>query len=251
MKKHYFLICFLLFVLQANAQSPTLLKRKLVKSNLLNKQLKYENKNLQDYQKKLITIVSNVRDSLNTEIEANKKMALFVQRVTTDNKKLQEENLINYNKIQKLSNDLSASEKQVVEANYEKEILANPEIVHIYEASLDDVRLKYIGKLGDEKLGFKYDEKDENTYKITKAFGSDTEAWWVFDKTIDILLEITVKFQPHKFDKNRTLAYVSTNLLEKVRFSNKPFAPQDDLDKIELYQKKAIRLLEGELKSSK
>lgn len=251
MKKHYFSICLLLIVLQANAQSPTLLKRKLVQSNTLNKQLKYENQNLHDYQKKLITIVSNVRDSLNTEIEANKKMALFVQRVTADNKKLQEENIINYDKIQKLSNDFSASEKRVVEANYEKDILANPEIVRIYEASLDDVRLKYIGKLGDEKLGFKYDEKDDNSYKITKAFGSDTEAWWVFDKTIDVLLEITIKFQPHKFDKNRTLAYVSTTLLEKVRFSNKQFAPQDDPDKSALYQKKAIRILEGDLKSSK
>lgn len=251
MKKHYFSICLLLIVLQVNAQSPTLLKRKLVQSNMLNKQLKYENKNLHDYQKKLITIVSNVRDSLNTEIEANKKMALFVQRVTIDNKKLQEENIINYDKIQKLSNDLSASEKRVLEANYEKEILTNPEIMRIYDAQMDDVKLKYISKLGESKLGFKYDEKDDNTYKITKAFGSDTEAWWVFDKTIDILLEITVKFQPHKFDKNRTLAFVSTTLLEKVRFSNKPFAPQDDLDKIALYQKKAIRLLEADLKSSK
>lgn len=251
MKKYYFSICLLLIVLQVDAQSPTLLKRKLVQSNNLNKQLKYENRNLHDYQKKLITIVSNVRDSLNTEMEANKKMALFVQRVTTDNKKLQEENIINYDKIQKLSNDLSASEKRVVEANYEKEILANPEIVRIYNTPMDDVRLKYIGKLGDEKLGFKYDEKDDNIYKITKAFGSDTEAWWVFDKTIDILLEITVKFQPHKFDKNRTLAYVSTTLLEKVRFSNKQFTPQDDLDKIALYQKKTIRILESDLKSSK
>lgn len=251
MKKHYYLICFLLFVLQANAQSPTLLKRKLVKSNMLNKQLKAENKKLQEYQKKLILNVSNVRDSLNTEIEANKKMALFVQRVTTDNKKLQEENIINYNKIQKLSNDLSASEKRVLELNYEKEIMSNPEIFHIYNASIDDVKLRYIGNLGDEELGFKYDEKEDNAYKITKAFGSDTEAWWVFDKTIDILLEITVKFQSHNFDKNRTLAYVSTNLLEKVRFSNKQFMPQDDPDKIALYQKKAIRLLEGNLKSGK
>lgn len=251
MKKHYFSICLLLIVLQANAQSPTLLKRKLIQSNTLNKQLKYENKNLHDYQKTLITIVSNVRDSLNAEIEANKKMALFVQRVTNDNKKLQEENIINYDKIQKLSNDFSASEKRVVEANYEKEILANPEIVRIYNSPMDDTKLKYITKLGDEKLGFKYDEKDDNTYKITKAFGSDTEAWWVFDKTIDVLLEITIKFQPHKFDKNRTLAYVSTTLLEKVRFSNKQFTPQDDLDKIDLYRKKAIRLLEGDLKSSK
>lgn len=251
MKKPYFLISLLLIVLQANAQSPTLLKRKLVQSYTLNRQLKEENKNLHDYQKKLITIVSNVRDSLNTEMEANKKMALFVQRVTTDNKKIQEENNINYDKIQKLSDDLSASEKRVVEANYEKEILSNPEIVCIYNAPMDDVKLKYIGKLGEDKLGFKYDEKDDNIYKITKAFGSDTEAWWVFDKTIDILLEITVKFQPHKFDKNRTLAYVSTNLLEKVRFSNKQFTPQDDPDKIALYQKKAIRVLEEDLKSSK
>lgn len=251
MKKHYFLICFLLFVLQANAQSLTSLKRKLVKSNMLNKQLKAENKNLHEYQKKLILVVSNVRDSLNAEMESNKKMALFVQRVTTDNKKLQEENIINYNKIQKLSNDLSASEKRVLELNYEKNIMSNPEIVHIYNTPIDDVKLRYIGNLGDEKLGFKYDEKEDNTYKITKAFGNDTEAWWVFDKTIDVLLEITVKFQPHKFDKNRTLVYVSTNLLEKVRFSNKQFAPQDDLDKIALYQKKAIRLLEGNLKSSK
>ncbi|GGD82138.1 hypothetical protein GCM10011514_52740 [Emticicia aquatilis] len=178
-------------------------------------------------------------------------MALYVQRVSTDNKKLQEENIINYSKIQKLSNDLSASESKGLELNYEKEILANPAISRIYDAPIDDVKLKYIGKLGDAALGFKYDEKDDNSYKITKAFDGDTEAWWVFDKTIDILLEITVKFQPHKYDKNRTLAYISTNLMEKVRFSNKPFAPQNDPDKVELYQKKAIRLLESGLKSSK
>lgn len=241
----------MLMVLQVNAQSVTSLRQRLAQSNQLNRQLRYENENLHDYQKKLLTIVSNIRDSLNTEIAANKNMALFVQRVTNDNKKLQEENIQNFDKIQKLSNDLSLADKRIVELNYEREILDNPDIVRIYNAPLDDVKLKYIANSGDSKLGFKYDEKDDNVYKITKSFGEDTEAWWVFDKTIDILLEITVKFQPHKYDKNRTLAYISTNLLEKVRFSNKSFALQDDKDKIELYQKKAIRLLEGSLKSSK
>lgn len=252
--KHFFLnsVIFFFFIgLQVDAQSPATLKRRLNEYKSENLQLKQENQNLHGYQKQLIQVVSGIRDSLNIELAANKNLAAYIQRVTADNKAIKEENIKNYETIQKLSNNLASAESYSSKVTYENEILRDNTITRIYEVSLDAVKAKFIERLNDKDAGFQYDDNAENNYKITKSFDGTAEAWWVFDKTIDVLMEMSVKLQPHKFDKNRTLVSVSTNLLEKTRFSNKPFTPQTDTDKVELYQKKAIRLLEGDLKYSK
>jgi hypothetical protein len=252
--KRFFLsiiVCLFFIDLQANAQSLATMKRRLNECRRNSNQLKVENANLHSYQKQLILVVSNIRDSLNTELASNKNLALYIQRVTADNKVVKDENIKNYETIQKLSNNLASSESYASKMAYENEILKDNTITRIYDVSLDAVKAKYIERLGDKDSGFQYDDNEENTYKITKSFDGTAEAWWVFDKTIDVLMEMSIKLQPHKFDKNRTIASISTNLLEKTRFSNKPFTPQTDIDKIELYQRKAIRLLEDNLKFSK
>ncbi len=237
--------------LQIDAQSTSVLNRKLKEYKNLNVQLQEENKNLHNYQKQLLSSISNVRDSLNLELAANKNLAAYVQRVTTDNKNLKDENIKNYDTIQKLSSNLASTESYSSKMAYENEVLKDKAITRIYDVPLDAVKAKFIERLSDKTLGFQYDDKEENSYKITKSFDGTADSWWVFDKTIDVLMEISIKMQPHKFDKNRTLVSFSTNLLEKVRFSNKSFAPQTDLDKIELYQKKAIRLIDEGLGYSK
>jgi hypothetical protein len=144
---------------------------------------------------------------------------------------------------------LNSTQKTVEILQYELEVQQNPEIGRIYELSPDKVKEGLISRLSEASLGFQFDEDEvAGIIKATKAFDGNTEAWWVFDKTLDVLLEMKLQLKPHKYDANKTLVYVSTILLEKVRYSNKQYQPQDDTDKSRLYQDKALRLLETNIR---
>jgi len=212
------------------------LRNKLAEVNRQNTQLTEENTNLHSYLRQLNQTISNVRDSINLEIKQKRQIDL-------ESKKWQEATF-NVNKtLQSSQKELSSAQDEIRKLKYETEILKDPTILRIYDESAGKVKESFISRLSESSLGFQFDE-DGGSLKATKQFGSDTEAWWVFDKTIDMLLELNLRVVPHQYDANRSVVYGSTNLLEKVRYSNKQYTPQDDTDKIRLYQEKAIRLLE-------
>ncbi len=218
------------------------LKSKLSIANRLNNQLTEENKNLHSYLRQLNQTISNVRDSLNAQIDLSKKLDF-------ESKKWQE-STFNVNKtLQITQKDLSTAQDEIRKIKYENEILKDPAIVRIYDVSAAKAKDALIARLGESSLGFQFDEEN-GSIKATKQFDSNAEAWWVFDKTIDVLLELNLRVAPHLYDPNRCVVYGSTNLLEKIRYSNKQYTPQEDIDKIRLYQEKALRLLEMNIRKT-
>jgi hypothetical protein len=229
-------------LLFAQEKQVTSLKRRLAECNTNNRQLEEEIVAVQRNNNVLINKIGSIRDSLTMQVQK-----------TTATEKSKAELQNNYNQLQtKLGSTnatLTSTQKTVEMLQYELELQQNSEIGRIYDFSIDKVKEGLIARLSEGSLGFQFDEDEvAGTIKITKAFDGNTEAWWVFDKTIDVLLEMKMQMKPHKFDANRTLVYVSTILLEKVRYSNKQYQPQDDNDKSKLYQEKALRLLETNLR---
>ncbi len=216
------------------------LRNKVNELSRLNNQLSEENINLHNYMRKSNQTISNVRDSINAQLKENNLLTL-------ESKKWQEATF-NVNKsLQASQKDVVSAQDEIRKMKYEIEILKDPNILRIYNESAAKVKEGLIARLSESSLGFQFDEENGGI-KATKQFGNDTEAWWVFDKTIDILLELNLKVMPHLYDPNRSMVYGSTNLLEKVRYSNKQYSPQDDIDKIRLYQEKAIRILETNIR---
>ncbi|MEZ0540443.1 hypothetical protein [Fibrella arboris] len=143
---------------------------------------------------------------------------------------------------------LKAANIQIAQLEYDKKNLVDKQIVRIYNFSADDVRKQFIQSLSAPESGFQYDDgliNDE--IKITRNFDDQAEAWWVFDKTLDTVLELIVRIKPHRYDPQRALVYGTARVLQKTRYSNKPFDEQRDREKIALYSEKTIRLLEGKL----
>ncbi len=220
------------------------LRNKLAEVNRLNTQLSEENANLHNFMRQANQTISVIRDS-------NTLVLKQVKQLDLESKKWQE-STFNVNKsLQASQKDLSSAQDEIRKAKYEIEILRDPTIVRVYEYSAAKTKEALTARLSESSLGFQFDEDaTKGSIKATKQFGNDTEAWWVFDKTIDVLLELELRVVPHQYDPNRSLVYGTTNLLEKVRYSNKQYAPQDDTDKIKLYQEKALRLLEMNIRKS-
>ncbi len=220
------------------------LRSKLAEANRQNSQLTEENTNLHSYLRQLNKTISNVRDSINQELKLNKQLDL-------ESKKWQE-STFNVNKtLQASQKDLTAAQDEIRKLKYETEILKDPSIVRIYDESAAKVKEALIARLSESSLGFQFDEDaTKGSIKASKQFDSNAEAWWVFDKTIDVLLELELRVMPHMYDPNRSLVYGSTNLLEKIRYSTKQYTAQVDTDKIKLYQEKALRLLEMNIRKT-
>ena len=218
------------------------LKNKLAEVSHQNNQLTEENTNLHSYLRQLNQTVSNVRDSIDFELKQNKFLDL-------ESKKWQGA-VFNVNKtLQGSQKDLISAQDEIRKLKYEAEILKDPTIVRIYDESATKVKEGFVARLSESSLGFQFNEDAATgNIKATKQFSNNTESWWVFDKTIDVLLELNLRVVPHLYDVNRSLVYGTTNLLEKVRYSNKQFTPQEDMDKVKLYQEKSIRLLETNIR---
>lgn len=236
----------LLFTINSYAQvdKSKQIRNKLAEVTRLNTQLTEENTNLHSYMRQINQVVSNVRDSLNSESKLTKQLDF-------ESKKWQEATF-NVNKtLQANQKDLTTAQDEIRKLKYESEILKDPTVIRIYDVSAAKVKESVTAQLSEKSLGFNFDDNiSQGIIKATKQFGTDTEAWWVFDKTIDVLLELELKIVPHLYDPNRSLIYGKTNLLEKIRFSNKQYTPQEDVDKIKLYQEKALRLLETNIRKS-
>ena len=245
LKLLYIASVLLLYPISSQAQidrATRQLKNKLSTANRLNNQLTEENKNLHNYLRQLNQTVSNVRDSLNIQIDLSKKLDF-------ESKKWQE-STFNVNKtLQATQKDLATAQDEIRKTKYENEILKDPAIVRIYDISAAKAKEALIARLSESSLGFQFDEENGGI-KATKQFDSNAEAWWVFDKTIDVLLELNLRVAPHLYDPNRCVVYGSTILLEKIRYSNKQYTPQEDIDKIRLYQEKALRLLEMNIRKT-
>ncbi|MFN8348089.1 MAG: hypothetical protein U0X91_24020 [Spirosomataceae bacterium] len=161
-------------------------------------------------------------------------------------------------KNQQLTHNLAESNTKLQDAytlieqlRYEKNILSDNKIIRIYPLSPKDSYQQFLARINRAESGFKFDDNaEEGELKITKEFDAQAEAWWIFDKTLDTILEVVLQFQPHRFDPNKTLLLAEPKLLQKTRFSNKPFEEQQDMDKVKLYRDKVLRMLEGELTKS-
>ncbi len=224
------------------SRASSALRKQLNECKQNNLQLSTENNNLKFSQRQLTNTMSNLQDSL-------KGRTTQIVNLKNDILRVNEQGKILSNNVTSTNNLLSESQEKLKKANYEIEILQNPQIVRVYDMDLPTLKQALVSRLLESSLGFQFDEDaSKNQYKITKAFDADTENWWVFDKTIDVMLEMNMRMEPHQFDKNKTLVFNSTTLLQKERFSNKQFALQTDHDKEKLYQEKAIRILEANIR---
>ncbi len=215
------------------------LKSKLSTVTQLNTQLTEENKNLHNYLRQLNQTISDVRDSINIQTDLSRKLDY-------ESKKWQEA-AFNVNKsLQATQKDFITAQDEIRRLKYENEILKDPKVVRMYDVSAVKVKDALIGRLNESSLGFQFDEENDSL-KVIKQFDNSTEAWWTFDKTIDILLELNLRIAPHLYDPNRSVVYGSISLFEKVRYSKKQYTPQEDADKIRLYQEKTMRLLEANI----
>ncbi len=140
---------------------------------------------------------------------------------------------------------------KVARLTYERNLLTLNNIVRIYRVAPAETWATLVRSLDQAESGFQYSaDSTASELKIVRHFGDQAEAWWVFDKTLDTILELTLQFRSHQFDRNRTLVIASSRLLQKTRYSNKPFEEQNDTEKIALYRDKTLKLLEGNLRTA-
>ncbi len=220
------------------------LRSKLSVANHLNYQLTEENKNLHSYLRQLNQIISNVRDSINLQIALSKKLD-FESRQW-------QESAFNVNKtLQETQKDLDTAQEEIRKLTYENVILKDPSVVRIYDISAAKVKEALINRLSERSLGFQFNEDaTKGNIKITKIFDKNTEEWWILDKSIDVLLELELRVVLHQYDPNRSIIYSSTNLFEKAKNSNNEYTPQEDIDKIRIYEEKVLRVLERSIRKS-
>jgi hypothetical protein len=231
-------------VLFVNAQSAAPSKKQLDEFKKLNAKLTEE-------KDALSKSLADTKELLSQELVNNKNFASYVKRLTAENKLIQSEFEQKDAKIKVFSENLLSAEDKIAKLQYEMEILKDSKITQIYDEPVEAVKAKFIERMGAKDANFQFDESEVNNFTISKTLDGTTEVWFDFDKASNILLEMKAKFEAHKFDKNRTLVSISTNLLEKGRYSNKQFAATTDTEKVKLYNKKMVQLLEGDLKHSK
>ncbi|MBO0939029.1 hypothetical protein J2I47_20920 [Fibrella sp. HMF5335] len=138
---------------------------------------------------------------------------------------------------------------KVARLTYERNLLTIPDLIRIYRVTPAETQAVLIRNLNQAESEFQYSvDSTASELKIIRHFDGQTEAWWVFDKTVDTILELTLQFKRDRFDRKRTLVFANSRLLQKTRYSNKPFEEQTDSEKIALYRDKTLKLLEGNLR---
>ncbi len=210
-----------------------------------------ENESLLTDKKQLTLALQESQDLLKIELVNNRNFANFVKRVNTENQAVRAEFEQKNDKIKQLSENLVQSEDKIAKMFYEIDLLKDTKVTQIYDGAIDVVKAKFIEQMGLNSANFQFDESEENNFTISKTIDGSSEAWFESDKAMNVLLEMKAKFEVHKFDKNRTILYVTTNLSDKSRFSNKQFLPNTNEQKIKTYNTKMIQLLAADLKGSK
>lgn len=174
--------------------------------------------------------INDLNHQLSDQIRENKRLEQIIARQTAE---------------------LKAANQKISTLEYDKKNLTDDKIVRIYNFSANDVRKQFVQSLSKEGSGFQYDDAlVDDEIQITRNFNDQAEAWWVFDKTLDTILELKIRIKPHLYDPQKCIVFGDTRLLQKTRYSNKPFDEQRDQEKIKLYREKAFRLLEGKLQGT-
>ncbi len=233
----------------ANAQKSS--KKQSNECQKAQEKLVVENESLSSDKKQLTLALQESQDLLKIELVNNTNFAKFVKRVTTENQAIKGEFGQKNDKIKQLSENLAQSENKIAKMTYEIELLKDSKVTQIYDGTIDVVKAKFIEQMGLNSANFQFDENEENNFTISKTIDGSSEAWFESDKSMNVLLEMKAKFETHKFDNNRTILYVTTNLSDKSRFSNKQFLPNTNEQKIKTYNTKMIQLLAADLKGSK
>ena len=246
------------FVAELHAQTPEELKQQLAGYKSEFEKLELRSKKQQTQIRQLLLSNKDLKtniDGLNVDLaDKNSSISNLNQDIDGLKRTVKEQDLKN----QQMTYNLAESNAKLQDAytlieqlRYEKNILSDNKIIRIYPLSPKDSYQRFLVRLNQAESGFKFDDNaEEGELKITKEFDAQAEAWWIFDKTLDTILEVVLQFQPHRFDPNKTLLLAEPKLLQKTRFSNKPFEEQQDTDKVKLYRDKVLRMLEGELTKS-
>ncbi len=143
---------------------------------------------------------------------------------------------------------LAERDQQIVRLDYERQLLMDSKLIRLYHSTPVEVRKQFIANVNRPDSGFHFDDDPlVNQLKITRQFGDQAEGWWVFDQTLDSVLEIVFTIKRHRFDANKTLLYADSRLTQKKRFSNAVYEQQSDIDKVNFYRNKALAFIEGSL----
>jgi TolA-binding protein len=189
-----------------------------------------------------------------TILDRNDSISRYIQELTALNGRLaqmqvaQREADVTRGRIEAVRDTALAT---IGRLTYERNLFAVTDLLRIYRVAPSETMATLLRNLNQTEDGFQYTvDSTANELKITRHFDDKTEAWWLFDKTLDTILELSLQLKRHRFDRNRTLVFASSRLLQKIRYSNKPFEEQTDTEKIALYRDKTIKLLEGNLRKT-
>ncbi|GAB3994475.1 hypothetical protein GCM10028807_32400 [Spirosoma daeguense] len=186
-------------------------------------------------------LVSLRNDSIARQQKAIDTLHGQIAQLKTKNQQVQ-------NQLNQRTSDLQAANTRIKELEYDRKILIDNHIVRIYNFSADDVRKQFIRSLSAPESGFQYDDDlIDDEIQITRNFNGQAESWWVFDKTLDTILELKIRIKPHLYDPQKAVVFGDAKLLQKTRYSNKSFDEQHDREKIALYRNKLLDMLEGKL----
>ncbi len=150
------------------------------------------------------------------------------------------------------ANQLAEARRLAAHYDFDRKTLADPKVLRLYHAAPADVRRRLLAVLNRPGSGFTFsdDPGPVPQLRVSRAFDKQVEAWWLFDKTIDSIIELTLTLRPHPFEAQQTVLVIESKLLQKDRFSNNPFEEQHDTEKINLYRDKTLHLLEGDLRGT-
>ncbi|WP_080058475.1 coiled-coil domain-containing protein [Spirosoma aerolatum] len=249
--------CFILISLFVNAQSPAvttklppdkLLEKKIAgltqQNTLLKTRLQQSTLDNQRLQTQILSLQQTIQrrnDSIAQQQATIDGLRAKMSQLTAQNNQLQ-------NDLSQRTTELATARNRITQLEYDRKVLTDNRIIRIYNFSADDVRKQFIRNLSAPESGFQYDDDlIDDEIQITRNFGDQAEAWWVFDKTLDTILELKIRIKPHLYDPQKALVFGETKLLQKTRYSNKPFDEQHDREKINLYREKTLRMLEGKL----
>ncbi|MFN8356551.1 MAG: hypothetical protein U0Y10_19010 [Spirosomataceae bacterium] len=232
-----FLSAFLSVMACAVSAQRLSIKQKL---NLCNQLANQQSNDIALLKSEKANLIDNFQ-SLNKDVLATRDE---VRKLTSQNAELSK-------KLSDSIASLKSLQEEVKRLKYEKAIWNDESILRVYSAAPQSVKESYLKTVATAE-GFKFTEgTDPNVLLITKQFNQQAETWWVFDKTLDTILEIALTIKPHGMDPKQTLVSASTKLLQKTRFSNQPFEEQRDEEKVHFYRDKVLKLIESKLESAK
>jgi hypothetical protein len=158
-------------------------------------------------------------------------------------------------KLKSLQNDQKASRdslrRQMAQLTYERQLVTDPRVMRVYKFPLAEVRRTLVDNLTKTDSDLRYEGGNSaNMLVMKREFNERNGAWWPADKNVDALLEVTLRLVEHQYDNSRTVVYGDVRLLQKDRNTDKVFDDQSDPEKTTLYRNRALRSIEGFLRTT-